>query len=144
MQGIDYIYTITGALKAINEPTLTAAKDPGRDGHAGSPNQQVKPDAFGMQLHYYNNDYQSKDANTAFAHPSVAGFYNGNAATMFWKTKHNSQTYAYNYSYDHRNQMYAERDSETGLSAFMLRQYDGRIGRWTTRDVARQFPQGIL
>ncbi len=34
---------------------------------------------------------------------------------------------------------YAERDSETGLSAFMLRQYDGRIGRWTTIDPYGQY-----
>jgi RHS repeat-associated protein len=50
-------------------------------------------------------------------------------------TTHN---YGSGYRWGYQGQ-YAERDSETGLSAFMLRQYDGRIGRWTTIDPYGQY-----
>jgi RHS repeat-associated protein len=49
-----------------------------------------------------------------------------------------THNYGSGYRWGYQGQ-YAERDSETGLSAFMLRQYDGRIGRWTTIDPYGQY-----
>ena len=52
LQGIDFVYTITGALKSIND--ANAVKDPGEDGDKNN----FQPDVFGMTLDYYNGDHQ--------------------------------------------------------------------------------------
>src|SRR5699024_4293517 len=49
LQGIDYTYTLSGALKGINHPSLSSSKDPGGDAN----------DIFGMTLDYYEGDYRS-------------------------------------------------------------------------------------
>jgi RHS repeat-associated protein len=56
MQGIDYTYTLEGALKAINNSDKT--KDPGGDGSNG-----INADAFGMVLDYHTNDYVNNRGN---------------------------------------------------------------------------------
>lgn len=53
LQGIDFVYTIGGALKSIND--ADAIKDPGKDGLGDG---EFKPDVFGMTLDYYNGDHQ--------------------------------------------------------------------------------------
>ncbi len=53
LQGKDYTYTIEGLLKGINEPSLTAAKDPGRDGVSNV----FAADSFAMGLNYYRGDF---------------------------------------------------------------------------------------
>lgn len=57
VQGLDYIYSLQGWLKAINYPGLDKSKDPGNDGYASSSHATVAPDAFGMELNYYEGDY---------------------------------------------------------------------------------------
>ena len=110
MQGIDYTYTITGALKTINDPTLTQAKDPGNDAN----------DAFGMQLHYYANDYTCKNNSTGnttlnkpnmvFSTPTLPAqnYYDGNISVNLSKTKIPGSvptTNTYTYAYDYHNWM---------------------------------------
>ena len=76
IQGIDYTYTIHGALKSINHPGTN--NDPGGDDN----------DVFGMLLEYYENDYLSAQQPTAYRN-SDEGFtpqYNGNIAAMSWRT----------------------------------------------------------
>lgn len=55
LQGVDYTYTTEGYLKSINQSDLNTAHDPGRDANGGSNN--FLADAFGMELGYYQNDY---------------------------------------------------------------------------------------
>lgn len=71
LQGIDYVYTVQGWLKSINDPTLTA-RDPGRDGWANATytelggqsipgtNASFKRDIFGTTIDYFTDDYKRK------------------------------------------------------------------------------------
>jgi hypothetical protein len=60
VQGLDYVYTIQGWLKAVNHPTLLTAKDPGSDGTGSSP---VAADIFGMSLGYFAGDFNRTGSN---------------------------------------------------------------------------------
>ncbi len=42
------------------------------------------------------------------------------------------------YRYGYQGQ-FAEKDDETGWNHFELREYDAVVGRWLSRDIARQF-----
>jgi RHS repeat-associated protein len=83
LQGIDYIYTLQGKLKAINNSDKT--KDPSADG-----SNSINPDAFGMVLDYFPGDYQNnrtsgvqqiKGVNTAGI---GSDSYTGNIKAMTW------------------------------------------------------------
>lgn len=59
LQGLDYVYTIDGKLKAVNNPVNSATgSDPGLDGYSTGPHAAVSPDAFGYALEYYPGDYE--------------------------------------------------------------------------------------
>lgn len=66
LQGIDYVYTIEGKLKAINSPNLgtinssSIFNDPGGDALASN---GVKKDIFGMVIDYHQNDYNRLGTN---------------------------------------------------------------------------------
>lgn len=57
IQGLDYLYTLQGWLKAINHPQLGAGNDYGKDGVAATANEKIPADAFGMVLNYYKGDF---------------------------------------------------------------------------------------
>ncbi|CAH0336553.1 hypothetical protein FVB9288_02259 [Flavobacterium sp. CECT 9288] len=80
LQGIDYVYTLGGALKSINHPSLEKAKDPGGDAN----------DVFGITLDYYNGDYLRSDRNISTS-PTVAGLnqdnYDGNIKASRWANR---------------------------------------------------------
>jgi len=136
IQGLDYVQTIRGWLKAINNPILATNPnaDPGQDGIAGS---LFPVDAFGMKLHYFEGDFNRQgsvfsNTNNAFNSellPShldntYQGLYNGNITS--WHTsikpvgdsqlKFENQT-GYIYKYDELNKLIAgnfyERDLTT-------------------------------
>jgi hypothetical protein len=47
LQGLDYVYTIGGMLKSINNPYSNLTNlDPGMDGYATGANANVSPDLF--------------------------------------------------------------------------------------------------
>ncbi|MBX3257634.1 MAG: hypothetical protein KF862_26135 [Chitinophagaceae bacterium] len=115
LQGIDYTYTLQGALKAINNNDKT--KDPGQDGISGV-NAAVKPDAFGMVLDYYTNDYLNarsgiqaiKGVNTTST--IASDNFTGNIKAMSWYSKKPVNTpaipedpVAYVYQYDDKDQL---------------------------------------
>ena len=95
VQGLDYIYTIQGWIKAVNPNNLEAPNDPGKDGDDGfSPNsnQFVARDAMSYMLDYFSTDYQpigGTSANTFQATKNPSGYggsflslYNGNISAM--------------------------------------------------------------
>lgn len=60
VQGLDYAYTIQGWIKGVNSNTMSAVRDPGRDGDlslAGNTHAKVATDAFGYTLGYFAGDY---------------------------------------------------------------------------------------
>jgi RHS repeat-associated protein len=103
VQGIDYLYTINGALKSINTPQgiSDASKDPGKDGYANT----FGKDRFAMTLDYYHGDYRGKGAIKNLISQSVQGpnnLYNGNIKAQRWKRKGSTGTSQslYAYAYD--------------------------------------------
>jgi RHS repeat-associated protein len=85
VQGLDYSYTIQGWLKGINDPRLVG-EDAGADGIG---NSRVGRDAFGMLLHYFQDDFQAAGSVFANAQPGEAGrdLYNGNIMGWGWNSQ---------------------------------------------------------
>ncbi|ALM08806.1 hypothetical protein SB49_14130 [Sediminicola sp. YIK13] len=93
IQGIDYVYNLSGQLKSINHPSLSASNDPGGDTN----------DIFGMNMHYNSNDYSR--TNTPKPIPSTNNGLdqlNGNIKAITWGTQNlgtsNPDTYYYKYN----------------------------------------------
>ena len=125
LQGIDYVYTVQGWLKGINNSTLNAAQDPGQDGNTGSANAGFCKDAFGMSMDYYNGDY-SNSSITYFTPGAMIAYglsgstipaavlsnlqgnlYNGSIRSISWlngtsAAGSNPNQYAYNYDYKYQ------------------------------------------
>ncbi|CAL2064872.1 RHS repeat-associated core domain-containing protein [Tenacibaculum sp. 190524A05c] len=96
LQKIDYVYTLNGALKSINTPSLTTVND-----SSGDPK-----DLFGMEIHYYDNDYNRTGTPKPVAGTSPGiNQYNGNIKAVTWNTyqQNNNQPDTYYYSYDKNN-----------------------------------------
>lgn len=112
VQGIDYVYTLGGALKSINHPSLERVKDPGKDGLAGNANAAVTPDLFGITLDYFQGDYMRSGTNIVTS-PSIATNYSGNIMASRWATRSagmdwpalatTAQQKGYLYSYNRNN-----------------------------------------
>jgi RHS repeat-associated protein len=114
LQGIDYVYTVNGALKSINSPELDVQHDPGIDGYYGVGRVSYE-DIFGMGLDYFNGDYERNSLVQTYADPSpqVAANYDGNVTVQRWKTKvpsgislaYQNKQLAYFYKYDKKGQL---------------------------------------
>lgn len=124
-QGLDYIYTINGWLKSINNPELSTQKDPGKDGIPGGL-WKTQSDLFGMTLDYYAGDYsrantQVQTYDTPWSIDTPPGpyysrnLYNGVAKGQRWKTvipgsaptgiNYTSNQLMYAYFYDEKYQL---------------------------------------
>ncbi|NOY48529.1 MAG: hypothetical protein GXO84_10135 [Chlorobi bacterium] len=120
LQGIDYVYTINGWLKSINNPALGEQAennplDPGKDGFAGSIHSNFAEDVFGMSLDYYSGDYIRKNTHINYT-TTDNNLYNGNIVAQRWQTaaynSFNSESgialtgtgqWMYKYTYNNRN-----------------------------------------
>jgi RHS repeat-associated protein len=87
-QGLDYIYTLNGSLKAINHPGLDQSLDPGFDrGDYSGNSTQVNKDLFGEIIEYYHNDYiRSNNVMGNSINPTNSQ-YNGLIHTIRFKTR---------------------------------------------------------
>lgn len=121
VQGMDYVYTIHGWLKALNHPSFDKTKDPGNDGTNVTNN--FAKDVFAMQLGYFTGDFNrssspfntniSNTVDNATLNPaSNRDLYNGNIST--WATNNvqhpsSSDPYpgltGYQYRYDELNRI---------------------------------------
>ncbi len=94
LQGMDYVYTLQGWLKSINNPEGT---DPGND---------INPDVFAMTLNYFSGDYRSdKGINTD---ATTEEMYTGLITGQRWKNQSglaSFQTETTHYQYDGRYQL---------------------------------------
>jgi RHS repeat-associated protein len=68
LQGMDYVYTLQGWLKAQNFPTLDASKDPGGDNSGAN---RFAPDAYGQLLSYYDRDWARTGSVYLNSNPDV-------------------------------------------------------------------------
>lgn len=95
LQGIDYTYTVQGALKAINHPTLENRLssecnmrpgnfDPGRDGFSPS---AYAPDVFGMSIDYFSGDYTRSGTDIVTGASGVADRFDGFIKAVRWNNK---------------------------------------------------------
>ncbi|MBS1506481.1 MAG: hypothetical protein JSS79_07545 [Bacteroidetes bacterium] len=99
LQGIDYVYTINGALKSINHADL--ANDPGHDGSNG-----FTVDKFGETLNYFNNDYTGAAYNAGtLSSTGLTDYYSGQIKSAAWSTPidNTPSKKMYGYTYDNLN-----------------------------------------
>ena len=114
VQGIDFAYTINGWLKGINSATLVPTRDMGKDGESNLFGQ----DAFGMELGYFDNDYQSiqtiaaneqffTHATTVLNTAGISPLYNGNIRTATYANMGflNDPVQLHAYQYDQLNRL---------------------------------------
>lgn len=96
LQGIDYIYTLEGQLKAINHPGLSGTEDPG-----GDPN-----DVFGYVIDYHKRDYSRTGTGNINWSQSGTDRFDGNIKGVRWGTEGLTPTgrqNAYQYNYNQNN-----------------------------------------
>jgi len=103
LQGIDYVYNLSGQLKAINHPSLEPSNDPGGDGPNG-----IAADLFGLSLEYYNGDYSRGNTPTPIVQNNTVGQdqFNGNIKALGFNTDHRDtggNFAAYSYGYNKNN-----------------------------------------
>ncbi|MBL7839200.1 MAG: hypothetical protein JNJ75_03575 [Cyclobacteriaceae bacterium] len=111
-QGIDYVYTITGALKGINH--AEGAKDPGLDGISGQ-NAAFEKDVFGMNFYYYDNDYVGANyaCGSLTLDAAYPNQYSGNIKAISYSSPAQpNNKHVYGFQYDQLNQM---RNAQWGL-----------------------------
>jgi RHS repeat-associated protein len=109
LQGLDYVYTIDGMLKAINHPYLDTS-DVGKDSYSGAHSHFGK-DIFGMMLEYYDNDYVRGARFQTTANLTSSGYsnyFNGNVRSWTWNQSACTTGTAlaqYSYKYDAKYQL---------------------------------------
>lgn len=121
IQGIDYVYTVDGSLKSINDADRT--NDPGHDTN----------DVFGLTLDYYMSDYaNSSHTPSTISYPgSTTDQYGGNIKGVQWHSPiEANQTFAYAIEYDDRYQLKNAKwgSSKTGTMLFEGKSYNEAIG----------------
>ena len=117
VQGLDYVYTLQGWLKAVN-PARAGTLTNGTDTTEASP---VAQDVYGFSLHYYQGDYKAigfTPAGTSVLGglgSSAAPLFNGNIAAMAVNIPQLGATKVYNYHYDQLNRL-VQMDTYNGLN----------------------------
>jgi len=93
LQGMDYVYTLEGSLKAINHSNLLSAHDPGQDGN----------DAFGIVLDYHKQDYSRTTGTNINDSQSGVDRFDGNIKGTRWGTEGLTTDSGYSYEYNTNN-----------------------------------------
>ncbi len=93
IQGLDYIYTINGWLKAVNHPSLSSTYDPGGDGASTS---SFPADVYGMTLGYFDGDFKryydaDGNGNRGTSETTVSPFNSANTSTYSFSNYYNYQ-----------------------------------------------------
>ncbi len=129
LQGLDYVYTITGQLKSINH------RDPGRDPeHDAIDNNGIVADLFGLTLEYFSGDYHSTSQPVATTPlpPTTANpdRFDGTIRAAGWHTTAHSPVatstddvpaqHLTAYQYDNKGQF---TDSEDGTFNALVQQF---------------------
>ena len=103
LQGVDYVYTLQGALKSINHANQTL--EPGHDAPATN---GVYKDLFALTLEYFSGDYASRALDVP-APPvpgaPVAARYDGTIRSASWRTAASPDVQRLAYTYDEKSQL---------------------------------------
>lgn len=101
LQGLDYVYTIQGWLKSVNDPTLTV-RDPGRDGYSAGTHSDIgyqtisgstssfTKDIFGFAIDYFNGDYKRDMSYISYntqSNSDHVNYYDGKIKSTRWGTR---------------------------------------------------------
>jgi YD repeat-containing protein len=108
VQGIDYGYTLQGALKGINSTAVADGSfDMGQDGKIGGINSLVARDVYGINLNYFNTDYKAISTSvTPFATISKGNdLFNGNIKNTTVNIPKLGDAVTYGYTYDQLNRL---------------------------------------
>jgi RHS repeat-associated protein len=103
LQGVDYTYTLQGALKAINHINQTL--EPGHDAPARN---GVQKDLFALTLDYFSGDYRSKAINVPSllaGGPTAPTRYDGTIQGAAWRTAASTDLHRVAYTYDEKSQL---------------------------------------
>ncbi|MQK95471.1 hypothetical protein, partial [Escherichia coli] len=76
VQGLDFVYTINGWIKALNTATGDSTKDAGQDAYLLN-HKYVAKDIFGYEINYFSNDYKSIDIFNTNNFTNFISLYNG-------------------------------------------------------------------
>jgi len=103
LQGIDYVYTLQGALKSINHSNMSL-----EPGHDSPKTTGVYKDLFALTLEYFSGDYRSGGLNatapTAPGTPAAAR-YDGTIQAAAWRTGASADIQRMAYAYDEKSQL---------------------------------------
>ncbi|HVW96812.1 MAG TPA: hypothetical protein VHA56_12655 [Mucilaginibacter sp.] len=117
VQGVDYVYTIQGWLKAINADLQDTTRDIGGDGRQSTVSAK---DALALTLQYFQGDYTSISGSTVAALPERnKSLYNGNISRQTLAMAPFSNIAA-NYTYDQLNRIVAAAYDSINTSALTL------------------------
>ncbi|SFM67630.1 RHS repeat-associated core domain-containing protein [Chitinophaga sp. YR627] len=145
VQGIDYVYTLQGWLKAINGTNLDPTKDVGQDGLNSGDRPTVARDVYAYSLDYYKDDFKaigrSVIVNNALALTWTAGekteigtdLFNGNISrtTVGLKPINSGTPVGYSYRYDQLNRIKN------------MRQHTFNSGSWAAVTVGNAFGEDV-
>lgn len=134
LQGLDYVYTADGRLKAVNNPNPEF--DPGGDGMANT----FAKDVFGYSLEYHPNDYTRAATNIkSMQSGSTAARYSGLANGIVWSTMKPSsaggtRTAVMNsYAYDSNSQLTA---NNWGVPNFSSASFAATANAWQEKGLS--------
>jgi len=109
LQGVDYVYTIDGKLKSINNANvvLDGSNDPGKDG-----SNAFARDIFSLNLEYFDNDYSRAGVNiNGIQNAAGPKRYTGLVNGVSWQTQKSGSTITVDpsvmnlYNYDAQGQL---------------------------------------
>ncbi len=106
LQGVDYVYTLQGALKSINHANQTL-----EPGHDAPKTNGVYKDLFALTLEYFSGDYASQAIDVpAPPLPPVPGApvadrFDGTIRSASWRTGASADIQRLAYTYDEKSQL---------------------------------------
>ena len=139
VQGVDHTYNIHGQIVGINLPSGNVDDDPGLDGAASGPHAWFAPDAFAMQLSYYDGDFNRSGSffnEGTSGSPRRAGksYLDGSIGANSWFQRHlledngTASTVGHEYKYDEIHRLtqseWATHESEWVASSAHHAEYD--------------------
>ncbi len=112
LQGVDYTYTLQGALKNINHVNQTL-----EPGHDSPQTNGTYKDLFALTLDYFSGDYASRNLDVMLpTNTGVATRYDGTIQGAAWRTPASPDVRRMSYAYDEKSQLQSSTYNKLGIS----------------------------